>query len=93
MTSTSRTRVPCECTQYQDSNNHKTTPHAIALSVDEDVKVYDSACNNTSLTQTSTEERKLANEKPLPNSVPEEEEEICFGMVLLRMRMMIVKTP
>jgi hypothetical protein len=93
MTRTSRTKDPCERTQYQDSNNHKTVPHAIALSDHENVKVGDGACNNTSLTQTSTEESKLANKKLLPNSVFEEEEEICFGMVSLRMQMMTVKAP
>ena len=91
MTSTPRTWVPCERTQYQDSDNHTTTPHAIALSDHEDVNVRDGACNNTSLTQTSVEEWKLANKNLLPNSVPEEEEEICFGMVSLRMQMMIVR--
>jgi hypothetical protein len=93
MTSTSRTWVSYERTQYQDSNNHKITPHAIALSDHEDVDVCGGACNNTSLTQTSAEEWKLANKKLLANSVPEEEEEICFGMVSLRMQMMIVRAP
>ena len=81
MTSTPRTWVSCERTQYQDSNNYTTTPHAITFSDHEDVKVYDGTCNNTCLTQTSAEEWKLANKNVLANSVPEEEEEICFGMV------------
>lgn len=93
MTSTPRTWVSCERTQYQDSNNYTTTPHAITLSDHEDVKVYDGACNNTYLTQTSAEEWKLANKNLPANSVPEEEEEICFGMVSLRMQMMTVKAP
>jgi hypothetical protein len=93
MTSKSRTWVSCERTQCQDSHNHKTTPHAIALSDHEDAKVCDGACNNASLTQTSTDEWKLANQKLLPSSVPEGEGEICFGMVSLRMQMMTVKAP
>jgi hypothetical protein len=91
MTSTPRTWVPCERTQYQGSNNHTTTPYAIALSDHEDVEVCSGACNNASLTQTSTEEWKLASKNVLPNSVPEGEEEICYGMVSLRMQMMTAK--
>jgi hypothetical protein len=90
MTSTPRTWVPCERTQYQGLNNHTTTPYAIALSDHEDVEVCGGGCNNASLTRTSAEEWKLANKDVLPNSVPVGEE-ICFGMVLLRMQMMTVK--
>ena len=93
MTGIPRTWVPCERTQYQDSDNHTTTPYAITISDYEDVKVYDGTCNNTSLTQTSAEEWKLANKDVLPNSGSVEEEEICFGMVSLRMQMMTVKAP
>jgi hypothetical protein len=93
MISTPRTWVPCERTQHQDPNNHTTTPHAITLSDHEDAKAYDGACNNVYLTQTSAEEWKLAGENVLANSVPEEEEEICFGMVSLRMQMMTAKAP
>jgi hypothetical protein len=47
------------------------------------VKVYDGACDNTLLIQTPAEEWKLANQNVLPHSVPEEKEEICYGMVSL----------
>jgi hypothetical protein len=93
MTSIPRTWIPCERTQCQDSNNRKTTTHAITLSDHEGVKVYDGACNNTSLAQMSAEDCKLVNIKVLPNSVTEEEQEICFGMVSLRMQIIIVKVP
>lgn len=91
MTSTPRTWVSCERTQYQDSNNYTTTPHPITLSNHEDMTLYDGACNNTYLTQISAEEWELANKNLPANSVPEEEEEICFGMVSLRMQMITVK--
>jgi hypothetical protein len=66
MTSTPRTLVPCERTQYQDTNNHNTTPHTITLSDREDVEVYDSACDNASLTQTSAEEEEICFGMVLP---------------------------
>ena len=93
MTSTPRTWVPCECTQCQDSNNHTTTPYALTISDYEDVKVYDGTCNNTFFTQISTEEQNLVDKDVLPTGVLVAEEEICFGMVSLRMQMMTVKAP
>ena len=92
MTGIPRNWIPCERTQYEDLNNHIPTAHAITLSDQESVKVYDGACSNASLAQMPAEEWKLVNIKVLPNSVTEEEQEICFGMVLsLRMQMIVVK--
>jgi hypothetical protein len=91
-TSTPRTRLPCERTQYQDDlNDHNITPHANTLWGHEDVEVHEVACDNTSLNQTSAEDWNLADKKALSNSVPEEEEEICFGMVPPRMQMTTIK--
>jgi hypothetical protein len=84
MTSSAGTSVPCEPIQYRDSTNRNTTSQADIICDQEDVEIYDRDCNNTSFTSPSVEEWELANKKVFPNSVPQEEEEICFGMVSLR---------
>lgn len=84
MTSSAGTSVPCEPIQYQDSTNRNTTTQADIICDQEDVEIYDRDYNNTSFTNPSVEEWELANKEMLPNSAPKEEEEICFGMVSLR---------
>jgi hypothetical protein len=84
MTSSAGTSVPCEPIQYQDSTNRNTTTQADIICDQEDVEIYDRDYNNTSLTNPSVEEWELANKEMPPNSAPKEEEEICFGMVSLR---------
>jgi hypothetical protein len=84
MTSSAGTSVPCEPIQYQDSTNRNTTTQADIICDQEDVEIYDRDYNNTSFTNPSVEEWELANKEMPPNSAPKEEEEICFGMVSLR---------
>jgi hypothetical protein len=84
MTSSAGTSVPCEPIQYQDSTNRNTTTQADIICDQEDVEIYDRDYNNTSFTNPSVEEWELANKEMPPNSTPKEEEEICFGMVSLR---------
>jgi hypothetical protein len=84
MTSSAGTSVSCEPIQHQDSTDRNTTTQADIICDQEDVEMYDRDFNNTSFTQPSVEEWELANKEMPPNSAPKEEEEICFGMVSLR---------
>jgi hypothetical protein len=83
MTSSAGTSVSCEPIQYQDSTDRNTTTQADIICDQEDVEMYDRDYNNTSFTNPSVE-WEIANKKMPPNSAPKEEEEICFGMVSLR---------